>query len=72
MDIYRLSPFETRGMYDESYYCATTYCEYGPSSETVYDFRYDGHIEVKAKCQYCGQWSYTRSACPHCGAPIDD
>ena len=25
----------------------------------------------KYKCQHCGQWGTRRTACSHCGAPID-
>lgn len=31
-----------------------------------------GDAEDKSKCAYCGQWGESRSACTHCGAPIDD
>jgi len=28
-------------------------------------------FDNKHKCQHCGQWGTRRTACSHCGAPID-
>ena len=33
---------------------------------------YRGSTVYKSKCEYCGQWGQTRTACEYCGASIND